>query len=198
MSEYSPPNTQNPIFDPIAWLPRSVVAADTSTADVVILANEANEAYNTAKTIDLALSKYGVFNVSYDTQTGLLPNSTTLVYTTPLPAGSYVISGTILVNASTMGTTWTSLNVYANIQGVNQQGIYFFNNVAQYATISLNYVPFTFYCASPSNSQANITLQIYAQLNGSTTAGPTYTIGPAVGGDISICEIIGSNPYLAY
>ena len=198
MSEYLPPQTQNPIFDPIAWEPRSIVAADTSSGDVEVLANEATEAYNTAKTINLALSKYGVFNVSYNTQTGLLPNSTTLVYTTPLPAGSYTISGSILVNSSTMGNTWTTLYLYANIQGVDQQGIYFFNNVAQYGYISLNYVPFTFYCASPSNSQANITFQIYVQLKGPTTSGPTYIIGPAVGGDISICEIIGSNPYLAY
>jgi hypothetical protein len=198
MSEYSPPNTQNPIFDPIAWLPRSVIAADTSTADVLILANEANEAYNTAKTINLALSKYGVFNVSYNTQTGLVCNAPVLVYTTPLPAGSYVISGTILVNANTIGTSWTALYMYANIQGVNQQGWAVANNVAQYATTSLNYVPFTFYCASPSNSQADIPLQIYVQLNGPTTSGLSYTIGPCVGGDISICEIIGSNPYLAY
>lgn len=198
MSEYSPPQTQNPIFDPIAWVPRSVVAADTSSGDVEVLANEATEAYNTAKTINLALSQYGFSNVSYNTQTGILPNAIVKVFEQTVDAGSYVICGNILVNANTLGTTWTTLYLYANIQGVDQQGIYFFNNVAQYGSISLNYVPFTFYCASPSNSQTDIVVKIFVQLKGPTTSGPTYIIGPATDKDISILQIIGSNPYLAY
>lgn len=198
MSEYSPPQTQNPIFDPIAWEPRSIVAADTSSGDVEVLANEATEAYNTAKTINLALSQYGFSNVSYNTQTGILPNAIVKVFEQTVDAGSYVICGNILVNSSTMGNTWTTLYLYANIQGVDQQGIYFYNNVAQYGYISLNYVPFTFYCASPSNSQTDIVVKIFVQLNGPTTSGPTYNIGPATDKDISILQIIGSNPYLAY
>jgi hypothetical protein len=200
MSEYLPPQTQNPIFDPVAWIPRSVAVSGESAviADVSQLTNEADIAYNDAKTINLALSKYSVTNTNYLTQTGLLCNAPQVVYSLPLAAGSYVISGNFLINTSLISTTWTAIYLYALVQGVAQQGWAVANNVPSTAFTSLNYVPFTFYCASPSNSQTDITFKIIAQVNGPTTAGLTYNIGPASGSDVSLCKIIGSNPYLAY
>lgn len=200
MSEYLPPQTQNPIFDPVAWVPRSVAVSGEAAviADVSQLTNEAQIAYNDAKTISLALSKYGVVNSNYLTQTGLVCNTPQVVYSTSIVAGSYVISGNILINTSLISTTWSAIYLYAQIGGVAQQGISIANIVSSLAYTSLNYVPFTFYCASPSNSQTDIAFKIIAQVNGPTTTGLTYTIGPAPAKDISICKIIGSNPYLAY
>jgi len=198
MSTYFPPVTQNPIFDPMAWVPRSVpdISAD---GQLVVLANEINIAYNTAKTINLALTTYGCLNQSYP-----LINATSgidvPVIAGFLPAGSYVVSGTIYVNTNGLGTAWTSLTISATINGVKQQGIQINNADAQanYSDTDDTYVPFTFYWANHASDTTSIDAVITCNLQTTGGSGFAYKIGPSAGNDISFLQVIGNSPYISY
>ena len=192
MSEYSPPNTQNPIFDPQAWVPRSI-SDSTASTDVTSLINQTQTAYDTSKIINLALSQSSVVNVAYTAYVGCTTGTQYSPLYLNLSAGSYIISGNILVNATT-NTNWTSIYLFGvfNGEASPQQGIQFSNN-SQSGGMNQVFVPFSFYYSPIAGSTADIPFLLAVQLNGGTG---TYTIGPAIGNDISICKIIGPNPYL--
>lgn len=194
MSSYTAPQTQNPIFDPEAFVLRSIPDSSASS-DVTSLTNQGNIAYNTAKTINLALSQSSVVNVAYTNITSCSVNTYYTPFTTSLAAGSYVISGNILVDA-TNNPNWSTIYLFGIINGEDpEQGIQFSNNSSQNGGMLKVYVPFSFYFAPVGGSTATMPFSITMTLWGGTG---TYTIGPAIGADISICRIIGPNPYLGY
>ena len=195
MSSYTPPMTQPPIYSPESFIPREIPDT-TASVDVTSLTNQAQTAYDTAKIINLALSQSSVVNVAYTSYT----NCTTGTQYSPLylnlAAGSYIISGNILVNATT-NTNWTSIYLFGvfNGEASPQQGIQFSNNNSQSGGMNQVFVPFSFYYSPIAGSTATIPFLLGVQLNGGSG---TYTIGPAIGADISICRVIGPNPYLGY
>lgn len=197
MSTYSPPVTQNPIFDPVAWIPRS--APDLSAdGNLTILANEINIAYNTAKTINLALTTYGVVNQSYP-KINAMSMEDVPVIAGFLPAGSYVVCGTIYVNTINLPGAWNSINISATINGVKQQGLQI-NNAqagANYSNTDDTYVPFSFYWANHASDTSQIDAVITCNLQ--TTGGSfPYNIGPSIDNDISFLQVIGNSPYISY
>lgn len=197
MSTYLPPVTQNPIFDPMAWVPRSVPDV-SAEGELVVLANEINIAYNTAKTINLALTTYGVVNQSYPLINAISMEDAPIIAGF-LPAGSYVVSGTIYVNTNDLGTAWNSITISATINGVKQQGIQI-NNAqagANYSNTDDTYVPFSFYWANHASDTSTIDAVITCNLQTTGGAFP-YKIGPSVDNDISFLQVIGNSPYISY
>lgn len=195
MSSYIPPVTQPPVYSPESFIPREIPDT-TASVDVTSLTNQANESYNTAKTINLALSQSSVVNVAYDTLTSCSLLTQYSPYSLYLASGSYSVSGNVLVDM-TNNPNWTSIYLFGVINGVGiaQQGIQYSNNSSQGGGMLQVYVPFSFYFAPIGGSTANISFVLAISAVGGTG---TYTIGPAIGADISICRIIGPNPYLPY
>lgn len=194
MSSYVPPVTQPPIYSPESFIPREIPDTTAST-DVTSLTNQAQTAYDTSKIINLALSQSSIVNVAYTSFTGCAISTYYTPFSTSLAAGSYIISGNILVNATT-NTNWTSIYLYGDFNGEDpEQGVGFLNNNSQSGGMNQVFVPFSFYYSPLDGSTANISFQMDVILLGGSG---TYTIGPAIGLDISICRIIGPNPYLGY
>jgi hypothetical protein len=152
---------------------------------------EINAALTTANEINSILNNYDCRNVTYPAVQGT--NSTPIsFYSENLLAGSYLISGTVLIDM--LGNaSWTSIAVFIKVQGTNQQGISIKNCLSNGQSLKI-YVPFTFYCASVSGSQADIPIQLMAYV----VTNATFTIGPSIDNDISILRIIGSNEFLGY